>query len=182
LGREIALGLAKAGWQVAVHYRSSVEEALQTAADCLALLAQFQAAHPSEAGLAQLHSPHDLIFHADLADEAGTTAGGACRFDHVRRTAAAASRDHRLRVTGDVDVLEQMDDDVLDEARALAMRAQKPFRAIVNEALRRGLKALAVPEPRKPYVTEPRPLTLRSGIQIDNVQELLSLLDSEGRS
>ena len=75
-----------------------------------------------------------------------------------------------------------IDDDVLDEARALATRAQKPFRAIVNEALRRGLKALAVPEPRKPYVTEPRPLTLRSGIQIDNVQELLSLLDSEGRS
>jgi len=32
--------LAKAGWQVAVHYRSSEEEALQTAADCLALLAQ----------------------------------------------------------------------------------------------------------------------------------------------
>ena len=72
-----------------------------------------------------------------------------------------------------------IDDDVLDEA--LATRAQKPFRAIVNEALRRGLKALAVPEPRKPYVTEPRPLALRSGIQIDNVQELLSLLDSEGR-
>jgi len=72
LGREIALGLAKAGWQVAVHYRSSVEEALQTAADCLALLAQFQAAHPSAAGLAQLHSPQDLIFHADLADEAAT--------------------------------------------------------------------------------------------------------------
>ena len=75
-----------------------------------------------------------------------------------------------------------IDDDVLDEARALATRSQKPFRVIVNEALRRGLKALAVPEPRKPYVTEPRPLTLRSGIQIDNVQELLSLLDSEGRS
>ena len=72
LGREIALGLAKAGWQVAVHYRSSEEEALQTAADCLALLAQFQAAHPSAAGLAQLHSPQDLIFHADLADEAAT--------------------------------------------------------------------------------------------------------------
>jgi NAD(P)-dependent dehydrogenase (short-subunit alcohol dehydrogenase family) len=34
LGRSIALELAAAGWQVAVHYRGSQEEALQTAADC----------------------------------------------------------------------------------------------------------------------------------------------------
>ena len=37
LGREIALGLAAAGWRVAVHYRGSAEEALQTVADCEAL-------------------------------------------------------------------------------------------------------------------------------------------------
>ena len=72
LGREIALGLAKAGWLVAVHYRSSKAEALQTAADCLALLAQHQAAHPSAAGLAHVHQAQDLIFNADLADEAAT--------------------------------------------------------------------------------------------------------------
>jgi NAD(P)-dependent dehydrogenase (short-subunit alcohol dehydrogenase family) len=34
LGRCIALELAAAGWQVAVHYRGSEQEALQTAADC----------------------------------------------------------------------------------------------------------------------------------------------------
>ena len=34
LGREIALALAKDGWQVAVHYRSSPEEAIKTEADC----------------------------------------------------------------------------------------------------------------------------------------------------
>lgn len=34
LGREIALALAGAGWQVAVHYRGSRDEALQTVADC----------------------------------------------------------------------------------------------------------------------------------------------------
>lgn len=37
LGREIALGLARHGWQVAVHYRGSAAEAAQTAADCAAL-------------------------------------------------------------------------------------------------------------------------------------------------
>lgn len=58
LGREIALALAGAGWQVAVHYRSSADEARQTVADCAALGAdrRFEA------------------FQADLADEAGTRA------------------------------------------------------------------------------------------------------------
>src|SRR6476661_252729 len=37
LGREIALALAAAGWQVAVHYRGSADEARQTVADCVAL-------------------------------------------------------------------------------------------------------------------------------------------------
>ena len=77
LGREIALGLARAGWRVAVHYRSSEAEALQTAADCLQAFAQWQA----QAGLkveggdasvvqnsAQLQL-QNFIFKADLANE-----------------------------------------------------------------------------------------------------------------
>jgi NAD(P)-dependent dehydrogenase (short-subunit alcohol dehydrogenase family) len=51
LGREIALTLAQAGWQVAVHYRGSVEEAMQTVADCELLTTA-------------------AVFDADLADEA----------------------------------------------------------------------------------------------------------------
>jgi NAD(P)-dependent dehydrogenase (short-subunit alcohol dehydrogenase family) len=34
LGRAIALGLAASGWRVAVHYRSSTDDALKTVADC----------------------------------------------------------------------------------------------------------------------------------------------------
>ena len=37
LGREIALALAKDGWQVAVHYRDSLEEAVKTVAECAQL-------------------------------------------------------------------------------------------------------------------------------------------------
>jgi NAD(P)-dependent dehydrogenase (short-subunit alcohol dehydrogenase family) len=37
LGREIALALAKDGWQVAVHYRNSAEDAIKTVADCARL-------------------------------------------------------------------------------------------------------------------------------------------------
>ena len=42
LGRAIALDLAAAGWQVAVHYRGSLQEAEATAAECegLATLVQ----------------------------------------------------------------------------------------------------------------------------------------------
>jgi len=55
LGREIALALAQAGWQVAVHYRDSAQDAIKTVADCAAF---------ARAGLA-----FDS-FRADLADEA----------------------------------------------------------------------------------------------------------------
>lgn len=51
LGREIALALAKDGWQVAVHYRDSLEEATKTVADCAAL-----------AGVS-------VAFHSNLTDE-----------------------------------------------------------------------------------------------------------------
>jgi NAD(P)-dependent dehydrogenase (short-subunit alcohol dehydrogenase family) len=56
LGREIALGLAAGGWQVAVHYRNSRAEAEQTVADCAAL------------------SGDSALFAADLEDEAATRA------------------------------------------------------------------------------------------------------------
>ncbi len=68
LGREIALGLAKAGWRVAVHYNSSEAEALQTAKDCLAVID----ATPALATSLPSSDPHRFIFQANLADEAAT--------------------------------------------------------------------------------------------------------------
>jgi NAD(P)-dependent dehydrogenase (short-subunit alcohol dehydrogenase family) len=55
LGRVIALELAQAGWQVAVHYRGSAAEAAQTVADC------------------SKHAP-SAAFQADLAREDETRA------------------------------------------------------------------------------------------------------------
>jgi NAD(P)-dependent dehydrogenase (short-subunit alcohol dehydrogenase family) len=54
LGREIALALAAAGWNVAIHFRASAEEAAKTAEDCRQL-----------AGRQRFES-----VQADLADEA----------------------------------------------------------------------------------------------------------------
>ena len=56
LGREIALGLARAGWDVAVHYGSSAEEARATVADIESL------------------GRRAVAVQADLADEAQTCA------------------------------------------------------------------------------------------------------------
>ncbi|MEN9831328.1 MAG: 3-oxoacyl-[acyl-carrier-protein] reductase FabG [Pseudomonadota bacterium] len=80
LGREIALGLARAGWRVAVHYRSSEAEALQTAADCLQAFAEWQAhaglkAEGGDASVVQNSTQLQLqnfIFKADLANEEAT--------------------------------------------------------------------------------------------------------------
>jgi NAD(P)-dependent dehydrogenase (short-subunit alcohol dehydrogenase family) len=84
LGREIALVLAAAGWQVAVHYRGSGDEAKQTVADCAAR------ARPGCAFAA---------FQADLADEQATRAlvpqvvAGLGRLDAVVNSAALFEQD-----------------------------------------------------------------------------------------
>lgn len=59
LGREIALTLARAGWNVAVHHRHSVADARQTAADCINLSGRADSAQ---------------TFFADLDDEASVRA------------------------------------------------------------------------------------------------------------
>src|SRR6218665_2848399 len=56
LGRSMALALAAAGWQVAVHYRSSAQEAMETVAECEGL------------------SGASASFRADFQDEAAVRA------------------------------------------------------------------------------------------------------------
>jgi hypothetical protein len=72
-----------------------------------------------------------------------------------------------------------IDDDVLQRARALAAKRRKPFRTVVNEALRAGLACVADPE-RKPYRTKPRRMGLKGGRSLDNIQELIAQVEGEG--
>ena len=51
IGREIALDLARHGWQVAVHFRSGAEDAARTADECSRL------------------GHHSAVFRAELTDE-----------------------------------------------------------------------------------------------------------------
>jgi NAD(P)-dependent dehydrogenase (short-subunit alcohol dehydrogenase family) len=56
LGRDIALHLAASGWRVAVHYRSSVEDAIKTVAECA------------------INTPATASFCCNLEDEAAVRA------------------------------------------------------------------------------------------------------------
>jgi len=72
-----------------------------------------------------------------------------------------------------------LDPDVAAKARRGAARLGKPFKEIVNSALRIGLEQLLKPAPCKPYHTKPRPLGLRPGLNYDNVAELLARAEGE---
>jgi len=72
-----------------------------------------------------------------------------------------------------------LDDDVLDKAHAVADRLRAPFRRVVNEALRAGLKVVAEPLKSRPYKTKSHKLGLRKGRNLDNIGELLAQIEGE---
>ena len=74
-----------------------------------------------------------------------------------------------------------IDDDVMDKARDLASKRKIPFRSVVNEALRAGLSIVEAPTKQKKYRTTPRPMGLRPGRNLDNIQELLAQVEGENR-
>jgi hypothetical protein len=71
-----------------------------------------------------------------------------------------------------------IDDDVAAKLRAAAK--DRPFKTVVNEALRAGLKALEkrVP-PRKPYRTRGFNLGPSLVGSLDNVEEVLSRVEGD---
>ena len=74
---------------------------------------------------------------------------------------------HRTTLTLDDDVASRIDGEVRRTGRA--------YRAVVNDALRRGLEA---PRPAlAPYRVDARPMGRRPGMDIDDVAGLLDLLD-----
>jgi len=72
-----------------------------------------------------------------------------------------------------------IDDDLTEKARAVAAKPRRPFRTIVNEALRAGLDNVEKPAKQRPYKTEPHAMGLRSGRNLDNIQELLAQIEGE---
>lgn len=102
LGREIALALARAGWQVAVHYRDSVEDARRTSLECTALSgnsASFRANLGNEAAVRNLvprviaHFGHlDAVVNSasTFEHDDATSFSFAAMEKHMRSNAGAA--------------------------------------------------------------------------------------------
>jgi len=74
-----------------------------------------------------------------------------------------------------------LDPDVAAKARKGAAKLGKPFKEVINTALRLGLDEVLKPAPAKPYRTRPRPLGLRQGLSYDNIAELLARAEGEDR-
>jgi NAD(P)-dependent dehydrogenase (short-subunit alcohol dehydrogenase family) len=102
LGREIALALAQDGWQVAVHYRDSVEEAHRTTAQCAQLSGRsesFRANLANETAVRRLlpavigHFGHvDAVVNSasTFEHDSATSFGFAAMEKHMRSNAGAA--------------------------------------------------------------------------------------------
>ena len=72
-----------------------------------------------------------------------------------------------------------IEDDVLDRARSVATKLHAPFRKVVNEALRAGLETVEAPAKRRHYHTRPHKMGLKTGRNLDNIQELLAQVEGE---
>src|SRR5688500_5663023 len=72
-----------------------------------------------------------------------------------------------------------LDPDVAAKAKKGAAKLGKPFKEVINSALRAGLEQVLNPPASKPYRTKARPLGLRAGLNYDNVGELLARGEGE---
>ena len=72
-----------------------------------------------------------------------------------------------------------LDPDVADRAKQGAAKLQKPFKEVINAALRVGLDKILAPPGAKPYRTKARPLGLRRGFSYDNISELIATTEGE---
>ena len=58
---------------------------------------------------------------------------------------------------------------------------EKPFKEIVNETLRRGLRADKPVRTKKEFKLITYPLGLRKGLNLDNIEELLDQIEGPNR-
>lgn len=70
-----------------------------------------------------------------------------------------------------------IDDDCLARLRREMRRRGCTFREIVNESLRRGLDALAGPEPAARFAVRPVPGGPRPGVNLDDIAGTLEQLE-----
>jgi len=71
-----------------------------------------------------------------------------------------------------------LEDDVAARLRAEARRTGRPFKTLVNEALRAGLLQKRVPRPKQQFTIESHNFGgLHPGVSLDNIGELLERIE-----
>ncbi len=75
-----------------------------------------------------------------------------------------------------------LDPDVAAKAKKSAAKLRKPFKDVINTALRIGLDEVLKPPAARAYRTKARPLGLRQGFSYDNIAELLARAEGEDHS
>jgi len=75
-----------------------------------------------------------------------------------------------------------LDPDVAAKAKKGAALLRKPFKEVINAALRVGLDEILTPPAAEPYQTKPRRLGLRQGFSYDNISELIAAAEGEDHS
>jgi hypothetical protein len=75
-----------------------------------------------------------------------------------------------------------LDDDVAAKLHTEVRRSGRPFKEVVNQTLRAGLRYYQQAKSLPPYRVKARDLGLRPGFSYDNISELLQTLDQiEGK-
>ena len=74
-----------------------------------------------------------------------------------------------------------LDGDVADKLKSRARRTGRPFKDVVNEALRLGLAATSSRPVRTPFVAKVRDLgRVSPGLDLDNVADVLERVEGSG--
>lgn len=73
-----------------------------------------------------------------------------------------------------------LEEDVMDRLRGEVHRTGRPLKVIVNDALRAGLEGREQRRAR-PFVVRARKLGLRQGLELDDIEGLLDLVEGEHR-
>lgn len=68
-----------------------------------------------------------------------------------------------------------LDEDVAAQLKEVSQKSGKPFKQVVNEALRSGLDAQSVKP--KQFRVQARAMGLRPGLSLDNIGELLEHIE-----
>jgi len=72
-----------------------------------------------------------------------------------------------------------LDPDVAAKAKRGAAQLGKPFKTVINAALRAGLDEVLNPPAARPYRTKPKPMGLRDGLSYDSIGDLLAQGEGE---